>query len=198
MAFDGQKISVRTVAPSALLTTAQLKTHLRVDGTDEDTYIDGLLSAATAMLEGVDGMLGGKALGSQTWTYELGRVTGTTSVLLPITPVTSITSIEYYDADNALQNATVGDFQFYSDDDGALIEPKTGNSWPVMYKRADTLKITYVCGYAALPDTILHALKLIVGHWYENREEVTEKQFSEMPMAANHLISQHKKGWIAA
>ena len=198
MSFDGQNISVRTVAPSALITTANLKTHLRVDGSDEDTYIDGLLSAATAMLEGVDGMLGGKALGSQTWTFETGRITGATALHLPITPVTSITSIDYYDADNAQQIATAGDFQFYSDDDNAILEPKTGNSWPTMYERADTLKITYVCGYDSLPDTIPHMLKLIVGHWYENREAATDKKFEELPMAVQSILSVHKKGWVAA
>lgn len=197
--WDGQGISTRTVAPSALISTADLKTHLRVDGSDDDTFIDGLLSAATDMLEGPNGILGGKAIGAQTWKYTTGRVSGSAALYLPITPATAITSIKYYDADNVQQTATTGDFDFYSNEDQAFIKPKTGNAWAAMYSRADAVEVVYTAGFATIPDTLTHALKLIVGHLYENREAViTGTITAELPLAVDVMVSLHKKGWVAA
>lgn len=197
--WNGQGISTRTVAPSALISTADLKHHLRVDGSDDDSYIDGLLSATTDMLEGPNGMLGGKAIGEQTWKFTTGRASGDSKIYLPITPVKSITSIKYYDADNVQQTATVAEFDFYSNEDQAYIKPKTGESWASMYDRADAVEVVYVCGYVTTPDTLLHALKLLVGHFYENRESVVIGTItSELPMAVDVMVSLHKKGWVAA
>lgn len=44
------------------------------------------------------------------------------------------------------------------------------------------------CKVSAVPDDIQAAIKLLVGHWYANREETTEGALSEIPMAAKHLL----------
>lgn len=44
------------------------------------------------------------------------------------------------------------------------------------------------CKVSAVPDDVQAAIKLLVGHWYANREETTEGALSEIPMAAKALL----------
>lgn len=64
----------------------EAKAHLRVSHDDEDDLIRGLIAAATAYLDGLDGVLG-RALSPQTWraVYREGSATD----CLPIGPVIS-------------------------------------------------------------------------------------------------------------
>jgi uncharacterized phiE125 gp8 family phage protein len=54
------------------------------------------------------------------------------------------------------------------------ISPKSGFNWPVTQIRDDAIKIEYVIGYgdaaSDVPQTVRHALMMLVAHWYENRE----------------------------
>lgn len=53
-------------ADVAVVTLQEAKDHLRVDSIDEDDYIQGLLDAAVAHLDGCDGVLGWD-FAPQTW-----------------------------------------------------------------------------------------------------------------------------------
>ena len=184
----------RTAAPSALISTADAKTHLNVDFSDDDTYIDTLVSTATAALDGPYGIIG-KALVTQSWQAEMWPVTGRTEVYFPVTPMISLSSIHYYDTDNAQQSLTVGDFDVFKDEDKAIIVPQVGDNWPTMYCRRDALTITASCGFgaaASVPANIVHAAKIILTNLYENRGEMP----AEMPSAVKALIGVSRSGWV--
>lgn len=55
-----------------------------------------------------------------------------------------------------------------------------------------TISTNYECStadsIAAVPETIKAALKLTVGHWYENREAFAEGALAEVPMAVKSLL----------
>lgn len=50
------------------------------------------------------------------------------------------------------------------------------------------------CKVSAVPDDIQAAMKLMIGHWYANREEVSEAALSETPMAAKYLLQGNWTG----
>ena len=50
------------------------------------------------------------------------------------------------------------------------------------------------CKVSAVPDDIQAAIKLLVGHLYTNREEVSEAVLSETPMAAKYLLQGNWTG----
>jgi uncharacterized phiE125 gp8 family phage protein len=55
------------------------------------------------------------------------------------------------------------------------IAPAYGGVWPYAAEVPAAVVYRIVCGYgsgASVPAELLHAIRLIVGHWYENREEV--------------------------
>jgi uncharacterized phiE125 gp8 family phage protein len=191
----------RTVAPAAYpVTVAESKADLRVQHTAEDTLIDSLIAAATDYADVPNGVVG-KALITQTWTLSVRSFEPNLKLHIPITPVQSISSITYYDADNVQQSLTVFDFYLYGDEDTAWIEPKPNVTLPTVYPREDAITVTFVAGFgatsASVPNSIRQAIRLLVAHWYENRTAATDRPMYEIPMAAETLFNINRKGWVA-
>jgi uncharacterized phiE125 gp8 family phage protein len=57
--------------------------------------------------------------------------------------------------------------------------------------RGDAVTVTYVAGYgnaSDCPQLAQHAIRMLVGHWYENRESATVgAEVREVPMAVTRL-----------
>lgn len=180
----------RTVAPTThIVSFDDAREHLRVTDTSESYYIETLLSAADATVEEMTG----RAILPQTWTLAVGSVSG--KLYLPKAPVVAVSSIAYYDADNASQTATVGDFYLFKDDTTAWLEPKPNVVWPDLYDRSDALTVTFTAGYSSIPTPLVHAAKLLIAHWFENRA-ATQGDKAEIPYAVDHLTSLYRIGWI--
>ena len=187
---------VRTVAPDVEpVALEDAKAHLRVDHGDEDGLISGLIAAAVAHFDGL-GILG-RAMVTQTWAQSF-QYTRTWE-RLEVGPFKSLVSVEYYNAGNQLQTADVADFETRLSGDHVIIGPKINAAWPSIYSRPDAVKVTYVAGYgdtaADVPASVRQAILLTVGHWYENREAVTEGVYTALPMAVDSLIGAERVGW---
>jgi len=184
----------RTVAPAAdLLDLATVKTHLRVDGTDEDALISALIGAVTAHLDGYAGILG-RCLINQTWVMLEDEFEA--SIDLPFPDVSSVT-LQYYDAANTLQTVASGNYQVLERDTGSVIELYSNYTTPAVYAyREDVVKVTLIAGYGTaasdVPASILAAALLLVGHWFENREAVNIGNItSELPLAVRALLAPY-------
>jgi uncharacterized phiE125 gp8 family phage protein len=184
---------VRTSAPATNpVTLTEAKSQCRVDHTDDDTLIGLLISAATAYLDGYAGVLG-RALVTQTWRQDLESFSD--PLRLALGPVASITSVTYYDADNAVQTLAGTVYGLFSDEFGAYLALKPDQTFPSVYSRQDAISVTYVAGVAdsAVPAPIKHAILLMVGHWYANREAVAPGQMYDVPMAVDALIRPYRR-----
>lgn len=190
----------RTIAPGAtVVTVATAKAHLRVDDDDSDTYISSLVEVASDVV----GEMAGKALINQTWQLQLGMTSGRSRVYLPNAPVSSITSISYFDTDDQSQSEDTANYTLTGDNDAAWLMPTGTGVWPSMKDRPDALTITYVAGYGTSPDKVpanlRHAALMLVGHWYENREAANHPAalVKEIPFSVQALIDQSRVGWVA-
>lgn len=186
----------RTIAPAALpISLQEAKDHLRVSGADEDAYIQGLIAAAVAHVDG-EGDLG-RAIITQTWAQWVNQSPG--HVRLKMTPFQALVSVEYYDAAGALQTATLSDFETWLAGDFTICKPKDGFAWPGAATRPDAIKITYRAGFgdtgAAVPEGIRHALLVLIDHWYANRGVVTSDTVNSLPLAYDALIGNERVGW---
>lgn len=186
-----------TAAASFPVTLDEAKAHLRVDLTDEDPLIDGLIASATATVE----EMSGRPLIAQTWDLSMNGASG--EVVLPMTPVQSLGAITYYDADEAPQTADVADFHLFRDLQRAWVEPKTGKAWPDVFSRPDGLTISFIAGYGTaaedVPVEIRQAILVVIAHWYENRGLVKWGTLSRpIELTVNALIGLHRRGWVGA
>lgn len=185
----------RSVAPEETpISLAEAKAHCRVDASDDDDLLAAYIAAAVAHVDAT-GVLG-RAMVTQTWQQ---WVTAQPSrVRLKIGPNSTLTAVDYYDADGVLQTDTLANYGTRLDGDFVTVGPKDGYSWPSTEDRPDAIRLTYTAGYGAaadVPENIKHALKLMVGHWYENREAVADTAMHSLPMAVDMLLDGERVGW---
>lgn len=156
------------------LTLAEAKSHLRVDVADEDALINSLISAARVYVEGRTGRI----LPQRTFTVELdGFPINGEDIVLPFAPVSAIASVSYFDTSGTAQSMTAN--THYRTALGLHLPrlrlPVTATEWPDTANVSDAVSISLTAGYSgsnAVPETIKQAMRLLVGHWFENREAV--------------------------
>lgn len=178
------------------ITLAEVREQLRIEHNDDDALLVRLISVAVAYTD-VAGALG-HAMITQKWAQWFAPNPGM-SVNLTLGPVQSVTAVKYYDADNVLQTDTLTNYQVVGTEFATSVAPKAGFNWPTTYDRSDAIRIEYEIGYgdtkADVPQTIRHALLLLIGHWYDNREQSGMDELSNIPFGFDALIGMHRRCW---
>jgi len=99
-------------------------------------------------------------------------------ILLPRGPVTAVNSIKYYDVTNALQTLPTSSYNVVLPSYTAgRIEPNI--YWQLAYPRPDAVTVSFTSGFSNnsgdvnyIPQTLIHAVKLLVGLWWNQREDI--------------------------
>jgi len=188
---DTRSWTVETAPSAEPILKAAAKTHMRITVTDHDDYIDALIIAARKTTE----HLTGRALITQTIELRLDRFP--TTIYLPRGPVQSVTSIKYYDTAGDEQTLDAAEYQTELYSDPPRIEPEYGYSWPSTQDRMAAVTVKYIAGYGDagtdVPDDLIHALKLLVAHWFESSEPVISGSIPrDVEMTYNFLIKNYK------
>jgi uncharacterized phiE125 gp8 family phage protein len=161
-----------TPIASEPLTVAEAKLHCRIDHADDDVLMAGLITAAREYAESFTH----RALAAQTWDLKLDGFPCADELWLPMPPATAITSISYVDGAGTTQTWGASNYttEFPSGPHAqrARITPAFGVSWPVTRSVINAVTVRFVAGYTSCPESIKAAMKLLIGHWYRNRESV--------------------------
>lgn len=124
------------------------------------------------------------------------------AIILPIGPVTAIDSIKTVDA-NGTESAAFAASNYVTDfvSFPARIRLKTSAAWPIPsaglasangVRVAFTVGSAVVAGACTAPEDFVHAVKLLVAHYYENRENVTTLSLAKIPMGVESLIAPYR------
>ena len=175
---------------------AEVRRQLRIEHEDDDLLLVRLINVATAYTD-VMGALG-HAMISQKWGQWVTN-TPEQSVKLTLGPVISVDAVKYYDTDGNLQTDTLSNYEIYGTQFAKTIGPKEGFNWPVAEDRSDAIRIEYTIGYGTsasdVPDTLRHAMMMLIGHWYENRETTMMDELSNIPYGFDALMDMHRRCW---
>lgn len=167
----GVKIVVPpTVTPVELLGLTALKSHLRVadDITDEDDLIGTYALTAWDFAERLSWrqiLMADLRITVPYWRREF---------LIPKPPTVSVLSIEYFDEENDLQTWSDENYSVDLESDIASVNCISGFQFPTLYPRRDAIRINVRAGYGetleSVPACFLHAVRLLIGQYYETRE----------------------------
>lgn len=204
-------IEISTGPATEPVTLAQMRAHLRVTATGDgaspevfshpdDSMIEGFTQAAREKVEADTG----RALITQTVKQYLDHWPWNGIIYLMRSPV-QLTSpetvvITYKDTDGDVQTWATTEYLVDYKSLPPRIVLEHGKSFPDLRGLPGDVIITFPAGYTAspvaTPESLISALKLLVGTWYEHRESIeaalTGTGLTPVPMAYDALIAQYK------
>lgn len=171
------------------VTLEAAKTQCRVLHDDEDTYIEGLIRAATKYVE----QNLSRSIAVQQWKLSLDAFTDAIELLRG--PVKSVESVQYVDVDGITQTVDDDDYAVdLSNDRRWWVVRNSATAWPSTMNAINVVAITYTAGYDEAPDDIRHAILLLIGHWYSAREAAAEKPAQAIELAVDALLQPFR--WV--
>jgi uncharacterized phiE125 gp8 family phage protein len=176
------------------ITLTEAKAQLRLDTSDEDTFVSSLIAAARELVESDTW----RQLVTATWIqYRQKFPAGLRPIELDHPPLQTVSSITYYDTAGDEQTLSSATYHVDGTRAPGAIHLVNGNSWPATEPgRPNAVAVTYVAGYgaaSAVPDRAKHAIKLLLGHWFNNRESVLIGTISkEVELAYERLVASLK------
>lgn len=122
------------------------------------------------------------------------------TIRLPGSPVdTDSIVIEYVATDGDTETLSESLYRVTSASEPVCITRAYGASWPTPRAVTEAVTVTYTAGYGdtleTAPESIKHAIKMLVAHWHENAEAVITGTISApTPMAVDALLNPHRLG----
>ena len=178
------------------LSYSDVKAYLRLNDDSEEAFVTSLITVARQIVEGQIW----RPLISQTWAMQFDySEIGTNIYNINKAPLLSVTDVKYYDENDTLQ--TLAASQYEVDIYGSPARFRLINV-PKLKDRMNAMQLNFTCGYtnaAAVPSPIKQAMYLIIGHLYENRQDVvTGTQVHQIPDSSKYLLEPYRNNFIFA
>ncbi len=210
------KLSIKPIQQPITRNQAKGQLRIKKDETFEDDYLDGLIPQATRIVE----LLARRQFVTATFIKSLQSFDDNRNVkhpgdhhethhhhdhegdehdviILEHPPLQSVEEIKYIDTDGNEQLLDLADIQIDTFKEPGRIKPAFGKSWPSARKQFNSVLITYKAGYgddeSSMPDEVKRAVKLVVSHYFENRDLVltaNDVEQIEFPMGIMTVINQ--------
>lgn len=155
------------------ITLAEAKSHLRVDISTDDTLISSYILAARDYVERI--CRPRVALLTQTWRYIADEWPKEDTVELRPYPLQSVSSIKYTDDAGVITTLASSNYVVDIYSEPGRVRLKSTSSWPsTTLQVLNGFAIEFVAGFgaaaSAVPEPLRQAIRMLVAHWYENRE----------------------------
>lgn len=182
-----RRITEPTVEPVSI---AEAKAHLRIDQdfTDDDLYVQSLISAARMHVENASD----RTLILSQWQMKL-DVFPSWDIELPKPPIApGDVVVSYIPSDAVYLPVPFTNFRVDRDSTPAVIRPQWNGSWPSARGAENDVNITYWAGYGPSPQDVpapaRHCILMLAAGWYANRESIVQGGINPVPMAVELLL----------
>jgi uncharacterized phiE125 gp8 family phage protein len=134
-----------------------------------------------------------------TRTPDVGSLFDGELIYLPRPALQSVLGVTYVDTQGVTQTLDPSAYQVDAESEPGRLMPAYGQVWPATRDQLNAAAVTYLAGYgdaAAVPEEIKLAMRLMIGHWYEHREEVgfATLATAPIPLGAAALLSSYWAG----
>lgn len=182
-----------TAPPARPVSFDVAKQHMRLNGHDEQAYVELLIDAATKVVESQTR----RALIARSFRLHLDRFPDGREIELPVAPVQSLASVKYTDGLGVL--TTWADANYALDQRSLVgrVVLADGVSWPTgLLVAPNAVEVDFTAGYgtteASVPQPLRAAILFLVAHWYENREAVNAGSVNEVPKTFDYALGGYK------
>ena len=176
-------VATGTNASTDVLSTANAKSWMKVESSDEDTLIASLVAEVIDVVE-------------ETYSFQLIEKTVTAKwesygkrVDLPLFPAQSVSSVKTKNHEGTETTLTAGD-DYYLQGDTLVFNSLYAYENPFERMR---LKVVYVAGYTSIPNGITLGIKKAVLSSYEDRQDLVEGGVSELPNGSKSHFKKYAK-----
>lgn len=186
-------------ATSQVLSVAEMKPHLKVQHTRDDSLIGDLIAAAAEYVgQQTELVLQPTSIEQRLDCWTHGRC-----VLLAAGPVREVEAVTYLDVDGIEREVDAEDYRWEPTPHGAELWFVSGFNAPTLQAdRKGAVRIVFSAGFNApteggetrdprlnLPHRALQAVRMLVMHWYEHRGAIlVGDQPYNVPLAVDTLI----------
>ena len=175
-------ITTYTAPADNCLTLTEVKDYLKVETSAEEALIASLLDAAESVVEAYCN----RKLMKGVYDFTL-KDFPAYGIVLPFSPVVSITSITYYDSNNSLQTWASSNYMVNVNSEPTRISYI--NDYPDVYEdRDDAVIVRFTVGYssssttatqqAAVPGALKMAILRYIGDLYAIRQDQVREKFT--------------------
>ncbi len=189
---------ITTNTTGEVVTLEEIKQHLRLEvgETEEDEYLKALRAAAVDRAESITN----RKLLTQSYYYYRNEWPCEDSFELPYAPLASVPSsgIVYKKStgNSTTFSSTAWEYDSVSEP-GRICLKTFGDSWPAYTLYAvNPIKVQMNVGYGdqstEMPSGIRLAVKMLVAHWYENREATVAQSLSDVPHGVTALLQPYR------
>lgn len=191
-AYAANPVRVVGYPTDHVLSLEEAKRHLRVEHGDEDELILGLVEAAQDYLR----LHADRSVVPTDYQMDLCEFPAESEVIvLPYSPVRSVL-VRYYPTTGSLTTFTSYRL-IHRSDATSEVHLNDGVSWPSTATRPDAAQVLYTAGPEVIPPLAKHAVRLLVGHWYESREGVSERTSKAVEFSLDSILAMINSGRFA-
>jgi uncharacterized phiE125 gp8 family phage protein len=192
--------SLTRATPPAVepVSVSEAKAHLRVDISDDDSYISTLITAAREWCE----QYLDRTLINTQWTMRLDSFPY--EIELPRPPIatsgtTTAVSLTYTLGDDSTATLSTTAYRVDRTSTPGVVRQLRAGTWPANLDDYNAVAVTWWAGYGAsgtsVPAAIRHAILMLVGHWYESRSSVLTGSISkEIEFGVKSLLDSQRWG----
>lgn len=175
------------------VTLAEVKLWIRHGLASADTTEDAMLNELIqSAREDSVGWLW-RQLVTATLKYTFDFFPASSIISLPMPPLITVTSVQYIDTAGDTQTFSSGSYTVDNESEPARIQLNEDATWPDTKNQINAVFITYTAGYgaaAAVPEWAKTLIKLLVGHYYVNREATSERTIKTVPITVQSIIER--------
>ena len=183
-------VTAPTIEPVDLY---EIKQHLRLDtgtSTIEDAILTDFIIAARDTCEKFQN----RAYLDQTWDLVLDDWPGGDIIEIPRPPLGSVTSITYYATGGTAATMTASTYIIDKDSEPGRVSLGYGEVWPgTVLRPVKGVTVRFLAGYgsaaSSVPTRVKQAIRLLVGHMYEHRENAEIKKLENISFGVDNLLT---------
>ena len=170
-----------------VVSVTDVKSHLRIDTSDEDTLLGLYIDAATEMAENFCG----RHFITHDYKLYFDSVTSVASLVYPDCTLNAVNPVNWIDADGATQSSLLAHIDAYSNPSIVYLDTDF-TSTTLQTNLSNVFWFDFSTGFGAsssdIPEAIKQAIKLIVADMYYFRED-RKRTF---PMTSEILLQPYK------